>query len=72
MAEQTPLTHLPRTLAEAGFDNPGYRALYEAARDARIPAKMSRGGRWTFCADDLPAIAEVMGLADAPANIAAA
>mgnify|MGYP000406859055 CR=1 FL=1 len=67
MAERQLLTQLPHALSEAEYRNPGYRRLYEAARDARIPAQMNDGGRWTFSPTDLPAIAAAMGLSDAHA-----
>lgn len=60
--QNLPLTELPAALLEAGYDTPGYRDLYEAARSARIPAKRGKNGRWTFAADDLPAIAERLNL----------
>jgi len=67
MANRLPLTDLPRTLIEAGYSAPRYRSLYTAATDARIPADKDAGGRWTFCADDLPAIADAMSLTPAHA-----
>jgi len=63
MAQQMPLTDLPRILTEAGYETPNYRALYEAARSARIPVAKDAGGRWTFFPDDLASIADEMGLA---------
>ena len=72
MAERHSLTDLPRALIEAGYDATTYRALYTAAVDGRIATTKGKNGRWTFQADDLPAIAEAMGLADAPANVDAA
>jgi hypothetical protein len=57
-----PLTDLPTALLEAGFEDTGYREIYEAARSARIPAKRGKNGRWTFVADDLPVIAERLNL----------
>lgn len=72
MAERHTLADLPRALIEAGYDTATYRTLYTAAVDGRIAATKGKNGRWTFCADDLPAIAEAMGLADAPADAAAA
>lgn len=70
MAQRLPLTDLPRTLIETGYTAPTYRTLYTAATDARIPAQKSSGGRWTFSADDLPAIAEAMSLAPLSAHAA--
>ena len=72
MAQRHPLTDLPRALIEAGYDAATYRALYVAAVDGRIAVTKGKNGRWTFQADDLPAIAEAMGLTDAPADVAAA
>ncbi|MEI4235031.1 hypothetical protein [Roseovarius sp. D22-M7] len=63
-AERLPLTALPRILIEAGYSAPTYRTAYEAARDCRIPATQNAGGRWTFAVDDLPAIADALGLSE--------
>lgn len=61
--EQIPLTDLPRALLEAGFDDtPNYRACYEAARSAAIPAQRGPDGRWKFNPQDLGEIAERLGL----------
>lgn len=57
-----PLTELPAALIDAGFNAPGYRSVYEAARSARIPAKRGINGRWTFAEADLPVIAERLAL----------
>jgi hypothetical protein len=65
MSTQTPLTLLPRTLADNGYKAPTYRTCYEAARDCRIPASLDRGNRWYFNEADLPAIAQALGLSDA-------
>ena len=67
MSDRRPLTDLPRTLIEAGYSAPRYRSLYTAATDARIPADKDAGGRWTFRANDLPAIADAMRLTPAHA-----
>ena len=67
MAQRHLLTRLPAALIEAGYEPVAYRRAYEAARSALIPACPDRGGRWTFAADDLPAIAEALGLMDAHA-----
>lgn len=64
MSQRLPLTALPRVLIEAGYDTPTYRTLYEAAVSARFPAKQNAGGRWTFALDDLPQIADELGLSD--------
>ena len=66
MAERHPLTLAPAALIEAGYhDAPNYRAIYEAARSARIPAKLTKAGKWTFDPADLPVIAEALGLSEA-------
>lgn len=63
MGEQYPLTDLPRALIDAGFhDAPNYRACYEAARSAVIPARRNKAGRWTFDPADLGEIADRLGL----------
>jgi hypothetical protein len=56
------LTDLPAALLGAGFDAPNYRACYEAARSALIPVTRNSSGRWSFRADDLPAIAKSLNL----------
>ena len=60
-----PLTVLPTALAEAGYEPVAYRRAYQAVVDARIPAKRRANGRWTFDPEDLPAIAESLGVASA-------
>lgn len=65
MKQSIPLTQLPKALATAGYNPPGYRACYEAARSARIAADLADNGRWTFDPADLPAIAQALGLSDA-------
>ncbi len=62
MESRRPLTDLPAALLQAGYETPPYREAYEAARSARIPAQRGRNGRWTFCLDDLPEIADRLGL----------
>lgn len=62
--QRLPLTDLPRVLIEAGYKSPTYRRLYELAVSARIPAKRGANGRWTFAVDDLPQIADALGLSD--------
>jgi hypothetical protein len=62
MKEQIPLTLLPQSLTESGFNTPGYRACYEAARSAQIPATRANNGRWVFNACDVCTIAHRMGL----------
>jgi hypothetical protein len=67
MSDRLPLTDLPRTLIEGGYEAPNYRTCYTAATDARIPAKKTKAGRWVFSPEDLPAIADAMRLSDAHA-----
>ena len=62
MEQKLPLTDLPAALIEAGFEPIRYRAIYEAALDARIPATRGRNGRWSFNPQDLGQIAERLGL----------
>ncbi len=66
--QRLPLTLLPTTLAEAEYESVPYRAVYEAARSARIPARLGRNGRWTFDPQELPAIADALGLTSAYAD----
>jgi len=62
MAQNIPLTVLPRALAEAGYPPRNYRACYEAARSAQIPAKREGNGRWTFNPRDIGEIADRLNL----------
>ena len=62
MVQRHTLTLLPHALIEAGYQSPGYRHLYEAARSARIPVHLGENGRWTFVLDDLAEIADRLGL----------
>lgn len=62
MANRLPLPELPGVLIEAGYETPTYRTLYEAARDRRYPAQRGKGGRWTFDPQDIPQIADSLGL----------
>lgn len=62
MERRRPLTDLPAALLQAGHEAPAYREVYEAARSARIPAQRGRNGRWSFAQDDLPKIADRLGL----------
>jgi copper homeostasis protein CutC len=59
---QTALTELPKALAAEGYGTPSYRAVYEAARSAIIPATRGNNGRWVFDPTDLPIIADRLGL----------
>lgn len=56
------LTDLPTILAAEGYGTPSYRAVYEAARSAVIPAQRGENGRWVFDPTDLPIIADCLGL----------
>ena len=62
MENRRPLTDLPAALLQAGYEAPSYRLAYEAARSARIPAQRGRNGRWSFVLDDIPQIADRLGL----------
>lgn len=56
------LTELPAALVEAGYDTPNYRAIYEAARSARIPVRRGENGHWTFSKENVPEIARRLNL----------
>ena len=72
MPERHALTLLPGALRDAGFDDaPTYRATWTAAVNGTIPARRNKAGRWEWSPEDLPAIAEGLGL-DTPAETAAA
>lgn len=62
MPSSIPLPAVPAELARAGFAPPKYRRVYAAACDARIPATRGENGRWMVRRDDLPAIADALGL----------
>lgn len=62
MAEFHALTFLSQALTEAGYQSPGYQALFEAALAGRIPAKATGNGRWIFDPADLRSIAENLKL----------
>ena len=62
MSVQLPLTRVPRQLLEANYPRTSYRRVYGAALSGFIPCEQGENGRWTFCPDDLPAIAEGLGL----------
>ena len=57
MAGHQPLTFLPHALSEAGYRSPGYRHLFEAAREGWIPVEHLGNGRWVFDPADLHFIA---------------
>lgn len=60
MTDKTPLTLLPKALLDAGYEPIGYRACYEAARSAKIPADFGSNGRWTFDLSDIDQIANCL------------
>jgi len=39
---------------------PGYRALYDMALSAKIPAQLGPNGRWTIKREDLPRVVEIV------------
>ena len=58
--ERVPLSTLPREIcALNGGRPPGYRTLYNACVDAKIPADRGENGRWTVLRRDLPLIAKL-------------
>ena len=66
MAEQPPLTQLPRALIDAGFPQLKYRAVYQAATDGVFPAARTPS-MWTYDPADVPQIADALGLSHAVA-----
>ena len=62
MADKLPLTVLPRALGEAGYQIPKYRTVYNASVDGRAPIERQDNGRWMFDPDQIPAIADALGL----------
>ncbi len=56
MDNRIPLPRVSAELRQFGV-LVGYRHIYNAALDARIPAEVGPNGRWTVSRDDLPAIA---------------
>ncbi|WP_424140010.1 hypothetical protein [Roseomonas chloroacetimidivorans] len=76
MAQRRPLAFLlddlNRYLTETGRDTAAlaklrYRGMQEAALDRKIPAERVNG-RWHFSPDDLPRIAQALGLVPSPAR----
>lgn len=63
MSDGIRLSHLARELARLTTDPiPGHRKLHQLVLDAQLPAEMVNG-RWHVSRDDLPVIAERLGLA---------
>ena len=62
MPSSIPLSAVPLALEGKGWTPPSYRRVYAAALDRRIPAERGPNGRWTVARDDLPAIADALGL----------
>jgi hypothetical protein len=57
------LTDLPRELKTfTGGKTLSYRMLYQKVLNGALPAGRSSGGRWIIDRDDLPKIAETLGL----------
>lgn len=65
--DRQPITTLPRDLIAAGYKPTTYQRAYTAILAGRVPAERGDNGRWTFAPDDLPQIAEALGLCDAVA-----
>lgn len=59
--ETIPLPAIPAELKRQFGISPGYRAIYNAALDASLPAEQRRG-RWYVARADLPRVAERFGL----------
>lgn len=68
MAERLSLTRLPGLLAVNGYEAPSYWMCWTAAVRGAIPVKQGDNKRWTFHTDDLPQIADALGLSE---NLAA-
>ena len=62
MKDRSPLSELPRELKRATGGTPKYRAIYAKVLDGDLPAEKING-RWTYSHEDLPIIAETLGLA---------
>jgi hypothetical protein len=59
--DRVQLSELPGEIASlTGGRSPKYRTLYNAAVDARIPAKRGDNGRWTVSRRDVPQIVEIL------------
>ncbi len=69
MPARIPLSLLPRELQRLTGASPGYRALYNAALDGRIPAELGANGRWSVARDDVP---EIVAALTRPATALAA
>jgi len=62
MPQLHPLTFLPHALIDAGFQSPGYQALFEAAQAGWIPAEQRDNGRWFVDLAHLEFIADILRL----------
>jgi len=72
MPERIPLSLLPRELAALTRQpTPGYRHIYNAVLDGRVPGVDLTHGRWTSDPAALPAIASALGLTVPPISAAA-
>jgi hypothetical protein len=58
-----PITGLPSNLAEVAENPPGYRPIYNAILDGKLPMIRQVNGRWNYDPADLQAIAVALGLA---------
>lgn len=67
MPERIPLPAVPTALIEAGYEAAPYRRVYTLCLDGTLPARRSPAGRWSVAVEDLPAIADVLGLMEAHA-----
>ncbi len=61
MKDQRPLSDLPPELKRATGTTPKYRAIYTKVLDGDVPA-VKENGRWYYHPEDLPIIAEALGL----------
>ena len=62
MSDLILLSELPSELKRAYGATPPYRIIHTKAIDAKIPA-VKENGRWHCDPEDVPAIAEALGLA---------
>ena len=67
MPQRIPLPTVPKALIEAGYEPASYRRLYTGCLDGTVPAQRSAAGRWSVALDDLPAVADALGLMEAHA-----
>jgi hypothetical protein len=61
MSQDIKLTQLAHEISKLTTGpTPGYRALYDMALSAKIPAQLGHNGRWIVRREDLPRVVEIV------------